>query len=115
MQCGSMLRALPGARGHRGYGRRPSAILRRTFDQNEFNRRPFMRSTPSQISSALILAAGVAAAALSASAALAADIKIGAPLALTGGLSDEAKKQEVTFKMWANKVNAAGGINVGGT
>jgi len=74
-----------------------------------------MRSTPSQISSALILAAGVAAAALSASAALAADIKIGAPLALTGGLSDEAKKQEVTFKMWANKVNAAGGINVGGT
>ncbi len=44
-----------------------------------------------------------------------ANIKIGAPLGLTGAVSDEAKKQEVTFKMWLNKVNAAGGINVGGT
>jgi branched-chain amino acid transport system substrate-binding protein len=34
---------------------------------------------------------------------------------LTGAVSDEAKKQEVTFKMWLEKVNAAGGINVGGT
>ena len=74
-----------------------------------------MRSTPSQFSSTLILAAGVAVGALSASAVYAADIKIGAPLALTGAVSDEAKKQEVTFKMWLNKVNAAGGINVGGT
>jgi branched-chain amino acid transport system substrate-binding protein len=74
-----------------------------------------MRSIPSRFSSAFILAAGVAAGALSAPAAQAADIKIGAPLALTGAVSDEAKKQEVTFKMWLNKVNAAGGINVGGT
>ena len=74
-----------------------------------------MRSTTSQFSSAVILAAGIAASALSASAAQAADIKIGAPLALTGAVSDEAKKQEVTFKMWLNKVNAAGGIDVGGT
>ena len=71
-----------------------------------------MPSFPSKFSIALILASGVAA---GAPAALAADIKIGAPLAITGGLSDEAKKQEVTFKMWVNKVNAAGGINVGGT
>ena len=74
-----------------------------------------MPSSPPKFSLALTLAAGVAAGALIAPAALAADIKIGAPLAITGGLSDEAKKQEVTFKMWLNKVNAAGGINVGGT
>ena len=74
-----------------------------------------MPSFPSKFSLTLTLAAGVAASALIASAARAADIKIGAPLAITGGLSDEAKKQEVTFKMWVNKVNAAGGINVGGT
>jgi branched-chain amino acid transport system substrate-binding protein len=41
-------------------------------------------------------------------------IKIGAPLALTGGLADEAKKQDVVWGMWLDKVNAAGGINVGG-
>ena len=74
-----------------------------------------MLSFSSKFSSALILSAGVAAGALMASATHAADIKIGAPLALTGSVSDEAKKQEVTFKMWLNKVNAAGGINVGGT
>ena len=46
---------------------------------------------------------------------LAADVvKIGAPLALTGPLSDEAKKQDLVWGMWLAKVNAAGGINVGG-
>src|SRR5258708_30011924 len=74
-----------------------------------------MRSAAFQFSSALILAAGVAVGALLAPTAHAADIKIGAPLGLTGAVSDEAKKQEVTFKMWPNKVNAAGGIDVGGT
>src|SRR5215207_10333124 len=74
-----------------------------------------MRPSTVKYSGALILAAGLAANALSAPTANAADIKIGAPLALTGAVSDEAKKQEVTFKMWLNKVNAAGGINVGGT
>jgi branched-chain amino acid transport system substrate-binding protein len=74
-----------------------------------------MLSISSKFPSSLMLAAGVAVGALTASAANAADIKIGAPLALTGSVSDEAKKQEVTFKMWLNKVNAAGGINVGGT
>lgn len=41
-------------------------------------------------------------------------IKIGAPLALTGTLADEAKKQQVAYAMWRDRVNAAGGINVGG-
>jgi branched-chain amino acid transport system substrate-binding protein len=41
-------------------------------------------------------------------------IKIGAPLALTGALADEGKKQDVVWKMWLDKVNGAGGISVGG-
>jgi branched-chain amino acid transport system substrate-binding protein len=41
-------------------------------------------------------------------------IKIGAPLALTGGLADEGKKQQVAYDMWLKKVNATGGISVGG-
>jgi branched-chain amino acid transport system substrate-binding protein len=35
-------------------------------------------------------------------------IKIGAPLALTGGLADEGKKQQIAYDMWLKKVNAAG-------
>lgn len=51
---------------------------------------------------------------IAATAAKAADtIKIGAPLALTGALADEAKKQDLVWKMWLEKVNAAGGIKVG--
>jgi branched-chain amino acid transport system substrate-binding protein len=64
-----------------------------------------------------IIAAGALIAAVGSAlpAAHAADvIKIGAPLALTGSLADEAKKQDVVWKMWLDKVNAAGGINVGG-
>ena len=41
-------------------------------------------------------------------------IKIGAPLALTGGLADEGKKQQIAYDMWLKRVNAAGGIDVGG-
>jgi branched-chain amino acid transport system substrate-binding protein len=64
---------------------------------------------------AIILATGLAVTAISAPAARAADvIKFGAPLALTGPLADEAKKQNVIWKMWLAKANAAGGINVGG-
>src|SRR6516162_11936676 len=60
-------------------------------------------------------AAGMAAFSFAAPAANAADvIKIGAPLALTGSLADEGKKQDVVWNMWLAKVNAAGGINVGG-
>src|SRR5258705_10518934 len=56
----------------------------------------------------------VLALALSAPAKAADVIKLGAPLALTGPLADEAKKQDVVWKMWLKKVNAAGGISVGG-
>jgi branched-chain amino acid transport system substrate-binding protein len=64
---------------------------------------------------ALVLAAGIAVMGISAPDASAADVvKIGAPLALTGSLADEAKKQNVIWKMWLAKANAAGGINVGG-
>ncbi|MFC3226457.1 amino acid ABC transporter substrate-binding protein [Marinibaculum pumilum] len=41
-------------------------------------------------------------------------LKIGAPLALTGGLADEGKKQADVWKLWLEKVNAGGGIDVGG-
>ncbi len=41
-------------------------------------------------------------------------VKIGAPLALTGPLADEGKKQDLVWNMWLAKVNAAGGLNVGG-
>jgi len=54
------------------------------------------------------------AAAWAASPAMAQTIKIGAPLALTGGLADEGKKQQIAYDMWLKRVNAAGGINVGG-
>ncbi len=48
--------------------------------------------------------------------AVAADntLKIGAPLALTGALADEGKKQKLVWDLWIDKVNAAGGIDVGG-
>jgi branched-chain amino acid transport system substrate-binding protein len=65
--------------------------------------------------SSIVLAAGLAVIGLAALPARAADvIKIGAPLALTGSLADEAKKQDVIWKMWLAKVNAGGGINIGG-
>lgn len=41
-------------------------------------------------------------------------LRIGAPLALTGGLADEGKKQDDVWKLWLQKVNAGGGIDVGG-
>lgn len=47
--------------------------------------------------------------------AIAETIKIGAPLALTGGLADEGKKQQIAWDMWLQRVNDAGGIDVGGT
>jgi branched-chain amino acid transport system substrate-binding protein len=41
-------------------------------------------------------------------------VKIGAPLALSGGLADEGKKQQAAYDLWLERVNAAGGIDVGG-
>ena len=45
-------------------------------------------------------------------AASAQTIKIGTPLALTGGLADEGKKQVIAYDMWLKRINAAGGIDV---
>lgn len=61
-------------------------------------------------------AAGIyAVSGLTSSVAQAEDfIKIGTPLALTGGLAEEGKKQKIAYDMWLRRVNAAGGINVGG-
>ncbi|WP_339631881.1 amino acid ABC transporter substrate-binding protein [uncultured Sneathiella sp.] len=52
----------------------------------------------------------------SAGLAMAADgvVKIGAPLALSGGLAAEGAKQKLAYDLWLERVNAAGGINVGG-
>jgi branched-chain amino acid transport system substrate-binding protein len=63
----------------------------------------------------LCIVIAIAAVSFAISTAKAADvIKIGAPLALTGGLADESKKQDLVWEMWLAKVNATGGINVGG-
>ena len=51
---------------------------------------------------------------LAATAVGAQTIKIGAPLALSGGLADEGKKQQAAYELWLERINAAGGINVGG-
>src|SRR5262249_55444114 len=103
----------------------PGRILAQTMQRSVVNigrqrseRRRRKRSTTARVFGALlsapILAAGFAVGGLSVPV-LAAEIKIGAPLALTGSLADEAKKQDVVWKMWLEKVNAAGGIDVGGT
>lgn len=42
-------------------------------------------------------------------------VKLGAALPLTGPLATEGKKQRAGYEIWKNRVNAAGGINVGGT
>lgn len=41
-------------------------------------------------------------------------IKFGAPLPLTGPLAPEAQKQKEGYDLWAETVNAAGGVDVGG-
>ncbi len=41
-------------------------------------------------------------------------LKIGAPLPLTGALAPEGLKQRRGYDIWADAVNTAGGINVGG-
>jgi branched-chain amino acid transport system substrate-binding protein len=57
----------------------------------------------------LLVAAGLPALAAAQEA-----VRIGAPLALTGGLADEGKKQQAAYELWLERVNAAGGIAVGG-
>jgi len=41
------------------------------------------------------------------------EVRIGAPLALTGSLADAGKKQQAAFALWQERVNAQGGIQVG--
>jgi branched-chain amino acid transport system substrate-binding protein len=60
------------------------------------------------------LALALACAGVLSAGAAQAQIKIGAPLALTGGLADEGKKQAIAYDMWLKRINAQGGINVGG-
>jgi branched-chain amino acid transport system substrate-binding protein len=59
----------------------------------------------------LSLAAALALPAVKASAAD--TIRIGAPVPLTGGIASEGVKQKNGFELWAETVNAAGGIKVG--
>lgn len=67
--------------------------------------------TARKIASVIVLSASL----LGSNAMLSAQtIKIGTPLALTGGLADEGKKQVIAYDMWLNRVNSSGGINVGG-
>ncbi|MGE0314223.1 MAG: amino acid ABC transporter substrate-binding protein [Lautropia sp.] len=62
-----------------------------------------------------VAAAIALAPALSASFALAQHtIRFGAPLPLTGALAPEALKQQQGYDLWAETVNQAGGIDVGG-
>jgi len=61
------------------------------------------------------LLAGVALAAMTASAALAADpVTIGYTLARTGLFANAAPSQETAYELWAEQVNAAGGLDVAG-
>lgn len=57
--------------------------------------------------------AAAAATALATGAAQAETVRIGAPLALTGGLASSGKKQALAYEIWLEKVKAAGGIKVG--
>ena len=60
---------------------------------------------------------GASAVALTSQAAWAQEkkvVKIGAPLALTGGLAEEGHKQQVAYDLWLQRIKAAGGIDIGG-
>jgi branched-chain amino acid transport system substrate-binding protein len=64
----------------------------------------------------LVAATGAAVLAFGVGAGLAQEkvVKIGTPLALTGGLADEGHKQAAAYELWLERINAAGGINIGG-
>lgn len=57
--------------------------------------------------------AAIAALALALPAAAQEAVRIGAPLALTGGLAAEGGKQKLAYDLWLERINAAGGIQVG--
>lgn len=41
-------------------------------------------------------------------------LRIGAPLPITGGLAPEGEKQKRGYELWADAINGAGGLKVGG-
>lgn len=73
-----------------------------------------MRKTRSLAKIAAAAAVTLAPALFGAQAFAQETIRIGAPLPITGPLAPEAQKQQRGYDLWAEKVNAAGGINVGG-
>jgi branched-chain amino acid transport system substrate-binding protein len=72
------------------------------------------RSTRSMARVALAAVAAVALATGAAGAWAQETIRFGAPLPMTGPLAPEALKQQQGYDLWAEQVNKAGGINVGG-
>jgi branched-chain amino acid transport system substrate-binding protein len=62
-----------------------------------------------------LLAAACGAMWVATQPALAQQIRIGAPLPLTGGLAPEGIKQKEGYELWVDEVNKAGGIKVGNT
>jgi branched-chain amino acid transport system substrate-binding protein len=60
----------------------------------------------------LVLASALAAPALA--RAQAAELVIGAPLPITGGLAPDGAKQQRGYQFWVDTVRAAGGLEVGG-
>lgn len=63
---------------------------------------------------ALLFCAFSAAGPVGVDGARAAEIKFGAALPLTGPLATEGKKQQAGYEIWRERVNKAGGVNVGG-
>src|SRR6478672_11766250 len=59
-------------------------------------------------------AGGGAATTPAAGGAAGGTILFGAPLGITGSLSNESKLTQQGYELWKETVNAAGGINVGG-
>lgn len=72
------------------------------------------RTTRSLAKLALSAAVAVAPALFAVQASAQGTIRFGAPLPLTGALAPEAVKQQQGYDLWAETVNAAGGIDVGG-
>lgn len=72
------------------------------------------RTTRSLAKLALSAAVAVAPALFAVQVSAQGTIRFGAPLPLTGALAPEAVKQQQGYDLWAEAVNAAGGIDVGG-
>ncbi|MEI2416878.1 amino acid ABC transporter substrate-binding protein [Orrella sp. JC864] len=62
---------------------------------------------------AAVLALAAASLLASARALAVQPLRIGAPLALSGGLADEGKKQQTAYQLWLERIQAQGGIRVG--